>query len=173
FRSELEAEMPEGFQAVNSYGTTEAGGPNVGIACPHSHDRNEMHLINEDTVLTEILDPETLAPVGPGEVGEIVITTLAKWAQPMLRYRTRDITRLVNGPCPCGRTLPSFGLTLGRRIRLDPLPPDEMALADTLLDAMARLPKKLSVDLSMHQLHHFQDGNFELRTVAADSLPPS
>ncbi|MDP6404546.1 MAG: AMP-binding protein [Alphaproteobacteria bacterium] len=117
FRSELEAEMPEGFQAVNSYGTTEAGGPNVGIACPHSHDRNEMHLINEDTVLTEILDPQTLEPVGPGGEGEIVLTTLEKEASPVVRWRTRDLVRLSENPydCPCGRRgLPLIGPIVGR-----------------------------------------------------------
>ena len=85
FRDELEAEMPDGFMTFNTYGTTEAGGPIVATSCPHSHARDEMHLINEDTVLTEILDPETFKPVGPGEVGEIVVTTLEKEGSPVVR----------------------------------------------------------------------------------------
>ena len=117
FRSELEAEMPEGFLALNSYGTTEAGGPIVANACPHSHQRNEMHLICDDTVMTEILDPKTLEPVGPGGEGEIVLTTLEKEASPVVRWRTRDLVKLSENPydCPCGRPgLPLIGPIVGR-----------------------------------------------------------
>ncbi len=115
FRDELEAEMPDGFMTFNTYGTTEAGGPIVATSCPHSHARDEMHLINEDTVLTEILDPETFKPVGPGEVGEIVVTTLEKEGSPVVRWRTRDLVRVSDRPygCECGR---KGMLTIGRII---------------------------------------------------------
>jgi phenylacetate-CoA ligase len=76
-----------------------------------------MHLINEDTVLTEILDPESLQPVGRGEVGEIVVTTLDKEASPVVRWRTRDLVRVSDRPydCPCGRRgLPRIGYLIGR-----------------------------------------------------------
>ena len=117
FREQLEAEMPAGFRAYNTYGTTEAGGPNVGTACPYSHGRDEMHLINEDTLITEILDPKTLKPVGPGEVGEIVVTTLDKEASPVVRWRTRDLVRISGKPydCECGRRgMPAIGRIIGR-----------------------------------------------------------
>ena len=117
FRAELEQEMPAGFLAHNIYGTTEAGGPVVAVSCPHSHADDEMHLINEDTILTEILDPRTLKPVAPGEVGEIVVTTLDKEASPVVRWRTRDLVRLSAKPydCPCGRHgLPRIGRIIGR-----------------------------------------------------------
>jgi phenylacetate-CoA ligase len=117
FRAELEQEMPSGFLAHNIYGTTEAGGPVVAVSCPYSHADDEMHLINEDTILTEILDPQTLDPVAPGEVGEIVVTTLDKEASPVVRWRTRDLVRLSNRPydCPCGRRgLPRIGRIIGR-----------------------------------------------------------
>lgn len=117
FREELEAEMPDGFRAYNTYGSTESGGPNVGTSCPHSHSRDEMHLINEDTILTEILDPKTLKPVGPGEVGEIVVTTLGKEASPVVRWRTRDLVRISDNPydCECGRHgFPTIGRIIGR-----------------------------------------------------------
>ena len=117
FREDLEAEYPEGFHAYNVYGTTEAGGPIVATACPHSHGRDEMHLISEDSVLTEILDPETLKPVGPGEIGEIVLTTLDKEASPVVRWRTRDLVRLSEQPydCACGRAgMPTIGRIIGR-----------------------------------------------------------
>jgi len=117
FRDELEAEMPEGFKTYNTYGSTEAGGPIVSTTCPHSHERDEMHLLNEDTLLTEILDPDTFEPVGPGEVGEIVLTTLDKQASPVVRWRTRDLVRISDKPydCACGRKgMMSIGRIIGR-----------------------------------------------------------
>ncbi len=117
FRDELEAALPDDFMTFNTYGTTEAGGPIVAASCPWSHARDEMHLINEDTVLTEILDPETLRPVGPGEVGEIVVTTLEKQGSPVVRWRTRDLVRLSEHPydCPCGRRgMRNIGRIIGR-----------------------------------------------------------
>lgn len=117
FREQMEAMMPEGFKAHNIYGTTEAGGPILGISCDHSHAADEMHLINDDSVLTEIVDPVTMEPVGPGEVGEIVITTLDKEASPVVRWRTRDLVRVSAHPydCPCGRSgFPLIGRIIGR-----------------------------------------------------------
>ncbi len=117
FRDELEAEMPAGFKTYNTYGTTEAGGPTVSSTCDHSHAHDEMHLINEDTILTEILDPDTFKPVGPGEIGEIVVTTLDKQASPVVRWRTRDLVRISDRPhdCPCGRKgMTTIGRIIGR-----------------------------------------------------------
>ncbi len=115
FREEIEAQMPPGFMAHNIYGTTEAGGPILSVSCPHSHAHDQMHLINEDSVLTEILDTRTLQPVAPGEVGEVVFTTLDKQASPLLRWRTHDLVRRAERPydCPCGRK--AYGL-IGRLI---------------------------------------------------------
>jgi len=117
FREKLEADMPAGFRAYNNYGTTESGGPNLATACPHSHGRDEMHLINEDAVITEILDPRTLKPVAPGEIGEVVVTTLDKEASPVVRWRTHDLVRLSEKPydCECGRRgMPTIGRIIGR-----------------------------------------------------------
>lgn len=117
FRDQLEAEMPPGFKAMNIYGTTEAGGPLLSISCPYSHDADEMHLINEDTIITEIVDPVTLKPVQPGEVGEVVVTTLDREGSPVVRWRTRDLVRLSDHPydCPCGRRgMPKIGRIIGR-----------------------------------------------------------
>jgi len=88
-----------GFKAFNSYGLSEMNGPGVAFECA---EQNGMHLW-EDAYLAEIIDPETLEPVAPGEVGEIVLTTLCREGMPILRYRTRDLTRFLPGECPCGR----------------------------------------------------------------------
>jgi len=117
FQDDLEAAMPAGFRVYNNYGTTESGGPIVSIPCPHSHHDDEMHFINEDTILTEILDPVSLEPVGPGEVGEVVVTTLDKEASPVVRWRTHDLVRLSQRPydCRCGRNgMPLIGRLIGR-----------------------------------------------------------
>jgi len=117
FRDELEAAMPVGFIAQNIYGSTESGGPNHAISCRHSHDADQMHLINEDTILTEVLNPETLEPVAPGETGEIVFTTLEREASPVVRWRTRDLVRLAEKPYDCGcgrRAFPLIGRIIGR-----------------------------------------------------------
>ncbi|MBI4561290.1 MAG: phenylacetate--CoA ligase, partial [Candidatus Rokubacteria bacterium] len=72
-----------------------------------------MH-VHEDHFLLEVVDPETLAPLPPGTPGELVFTTLTKEALPLLRYRTRDLSVVLPGPCPCGRTLRRIGRITGR-----------------------------------------------------------
>jgi len=67
-----------------------------------------------DYYILEVIDPETLKPSQPGEVGEMVVTTLRKEAAPLIRYRTRDLTRLVPGRCSCGNILPRHDKILGR-----------------------------------------------------------
>ncbi|NOY65005.1 MAG: phenylacetate--CoA ligase [Nitrospirae bacterium] len=96
--------------ATDNYGLSEVMGPGVAGECLQ---RNGLH-INEDHFLVEIINPDTLEPVRPGEVGELVITTLTKEALPMIRYRTRDLTRLFTEPCPCGRTFHRMSKILGR-----------------------------------------------------------
>ena len=64
--------------------------------------------------MLEILNPDTLEPVGPGEVGEMVVTTLRKEAAPLIRYRTRDLTRLITEQYPCGSVMPLHDRILGR-----------------------------------------------------------
>lgn len=117
FRNQLEAEMPDGFMSQNIYGTTEAGGPVLAISTPFTHDDDELQLVNEDTIITEILDPATLKPVSPGEVGEIVITTLCREASPVIRWRTRDLVRLSATPFDCRsgrRGMRKIGRIIGR-----------------------------------------------------------
>ncbi len=89
-----------GIAVYNSYGLSEMCGPGVAFECP---EQCGMH-IWEDQFVVEVIDPETGATLPDGEWGELVLTTLARAATPLLRYRTRDLTRIVPGPCPCGRT---------------------------------------------------------------------
>ncbi len=99
-----------GVTAVNSYGLSEMNGPGVAFECSG---QNGMHLW-EDAFLLEVLDPETLEPKAPGEVGEVVLTTLTRRAMPLIRYRTRDLAAILPGACPCGRTHRRLGRIAGR-----------------------------------------------------------
>lgn len=98
FRENLEKKL--NYKALDVYGLTEVMGPGVAIECL---EQNGLH-VAEDHFWVEILDPETHEPVPDGEWGELVITTLDKEATPVIRYRTRDITRILPGVCKCGRT---------------------------------------------------------------------
>jgi phenylacetate-CoA ligase len=88
-----------GIEAYNSYGLSEMNGPGVAFECVY---KTGLHLW-EDAYILEIIDPQTLQPLAEGETGEIVMTTLQRQATPLLRYRTRDLSHLVSGYCPCGR----------------------------------------------------------------------
>jgi phenylacetate-CoA ligase len=98
-RADIQQRM--GIKAVDIYGLSEILGPGVASECHVA--QHGLHGW-EDHFLFEIVDPETFAPKPMGEAGELVITTLSKEALPMIRYRTRDITRLSHEPCACGRT---------------------------------------------------------------------
>jgi len=89
------------IKAFDIYGLSEIIGPGVAIECPC---QDGLHIF-EDHFYPEIIDPETGKVLPDGEEGELVLTTLSKWAMPMIRYRTRDITALLPAACPCGRTL--------------------------------------------------------------------
>ena len=91
-------------------GMTEMYGPGTALDC---HVHQGLHYW-ADLFIMEILDPVTLLPVGPGEIGELVVTTLRKEAAPLIRYRTRDLTRMLPGVCPCGCTMPRHDHIMGR-----------------------------------------------------------
>ena len=99
-----------GLFATDNYGMSELMGPGVSGEC---EERCGLH-INEDYFLPEIVNPDTLETLGEGETGELLITTLTKEGIPLLRYRTRDITRIVYEPCKCGRTFARMDKIKGR-----------------------------------------------------------
>ena len=98
------------MKALNSYGLSEVLGPGVSCECL---EQNGLH-INEDHFLTEVIDPETGRTLKNGEKGELVFTSLTKEAFPVLRYRTKDISYLIDEPCPCGKTLIKMAKPVGR-----------------------------------------------------------
>jgi phenylacetate-CoA ligase len=97
----LRIEAEAGIKAYDIYGLSEIIGPGVASECSEQHG---LHIF-EDHFYPEIVDPDSGAVLPDGETGELVLTTLSKQAMPMIRYRTRDITNIINEPCPCGRTI--------------------------------------------------------------------
>ena len=107
-RDEIESRL--GILALNVYGLSEVIGPGVAVECPR---KQGLH-ISEDHFIAEIVDPQTGEPVPGGEMGELVLTCVTKEALPLLRYRTRDRTRLFREPCSCGRTTVRMDRIVGR-----------------------------------------------------------
>lgn len=107
-RKEIESKLK--LRAIDIYGLSEVIGPGVSCECEH---QSGMH-VNEDHFIPEIIDPETLRPLPPGELGELVFSTVTKEGIPILRYRTRDLTRLNYDTCSCGRTLVRMEKCTGR-----------------------------------------------------------
>ncbi len=107
-RDEIERRM--GIKAMENYGLTELCGPGVAFDCEV---QDGLH-INEDHFLAEIVDPVTFEPLPLGEKGELIFTSLQRRAMPMLRYRTKDITRFRRETCSCGRTLLKMDKLSGR-----------------------------------------------------------
>ena len=99
-----------GIELYDIYGLTEIYGPGIGINCP---DQTGMHIF-DDYLYTEIINPETGEVLPDGEEGEIVITTLVKEGAPLIRFRTHDLSRIIPGECPCGRTYPRLDTIKGR-----------------------------------------------------------
>lgn len=103
-------ELALGIKAIDIYGLSEVMGPGVASECSEQHG---LHVF-EDHFLVEIVDPQTFLPVPDGEYGEVVFTTLTKQGIPVIRYRTRDISRIIPGTCACGRTFRRIERVTGR-----------------------------------------------------------
>jgi len=99
-----------GIELYDIYGLTEIYGPGIGINCPQ---QTGMHVF-DDYLYIEIIDPQTGEVLPDGEQGEIVITTLVKEGAPLIRFRTHDLSRILPGPCPCGRREPRLDTIIGR-----------------------------------------------------------
>jgi phenylacetate-CoA ligase len=99
-----------GLESFDVYGLTELYGPGMGIDC---REHVGIHYW-DDYFIVELIDPDSGEPAAPGTVGELVVTTLRKEALPLVRYRTRDLTRLLPEPCPCGSPYPRFDRLIGR-----------------------------------------------------------
>lgn len=110
-RDKIETAWGGAYDACDIYGLSEIIGPGVAAECREN--KGGMHVM-EDHFYPEIVDPFTGDPVPDGEAGELVLTTLTKQAQPVLRYRTGDVTRLLGEGCPCGRTTRRIGRLEGR-----------------------------------------------------------
>lgn len=107
-RKEIEEKL--GIQVFDIYGLSDVMGPGVACECEKQHG---LHVC-EDQFIIEIVDPKTLKPVPDGEWGEVVFTTLCKDCSPLVRYRTRDISRIIVGECECGRTFRRMDRIAGR-----------------------------------------------------------
>ncbi len=149
-------------------GLTELYGPGTGLDCIH---HQGIHYW-ADYYIMELLNPETLEPVVDGEVGEMVYTTLRKEAAPLIRYRSRDLTRLIPGKCPCGSVLPRHDKITGRS--------DDMFIVRAVNVYPSHIDEILSKESSVgseYQIHlfHREDGKdyMLLKVERAEGRNPS
>lgn len=149
---------------IQNYGLNELG--IVAARC----EAGRYHVHSEHCIV-EIVDYDGRR-CGPGESGRIVVTGLSNLAMPLIRYDTDDVAEVAEGPCPCGRTLPSFGRIVGRYSRIAYLPEGTLGYVGALRDALEQMPADLVADLRQFQVHQFRDGRFELRLRAVAPLDP-
>jgi len=157
--------IAEGFAVPlrQNYGLNEVG--LVAARC----EAGRYH-VHAEHCLVEIVDDRGRA-CAPGESGRILVTALRNLAMPLIRYDSDDMARSVSGPCPCGRTLPSFGEVEGRYSRIAYLPAGTLGLVGAVRGALEDMPAELSTNLRRFQMHQFKDNSFELRLAVAAPLP--
>ena len=172
-----------GVKAYNSYGISEMMGPGVAFEC---QEQNGLH-IWEDYFIVEIIDPVTLEPLPDGELGELVLTTINREAMPLLRYRTRDLTRILPGDCPCGRHHKRLARLQGRSddmmilkgVNIFPIQIEKILLKfkELSTDYLITLETKvngdtMTIDVELSQL--FTDGELGelvLTTINREAMP--
>jgi phenylacetate-CoA ligase len=163
-----------GIETFDIYGFTELYGPGTGIDC-RVHEG--IHYW-DDYYAVEVIDPDTGAVLPAGEDGELVVTTLRKQAQPLVRYRTHDLSRLIAEPCPCGSPYPRIARIAGRsddmfKVRGVPVYPGQI---DTVLSGFEALSSEYQVVLTREDgrerflVRVETDGEAELSTRVADAL---
>jgi phenylacetate-CoA ligase len=160
-RGRVETTM--GVPVAQAYGLNEIGMVAARCAAGRYHVHAE-HCIVE-------IDDDDGRPAPAGTTGRVVVTGLKNPAMPLLRYDTGDLAEAVDGPCPCGRTLPSFGAIQGRYSRIAQLPEGTAPLVRTFREKVSHLPVAALVGLRQFQLHQSRDTSFELRLVTAGEPP--
>jgi len=154
-----------GIPVHQDYGVNEVGLIAMRCAAGRYH-------VHAEHCYVEIVDGQG-RPCPPGVTGRIVVTALRNPAMPLIRYDTDDMAEVLDGPCPCGRTLPSFGNLIGRYRRYVCLPEGAFKLFRVLRSAVNGLPGEVTHDLRQFQVHQYRDGRFELRVLVAGPLPPA
>ena len=152
-----------GAPAHQIYGLSE-----FGLAATRC-DAGRYH-VHREHCMVEIVDEQGRA-CAPGEVGRIVMTGLANFAMPLIRYDTGDLAEATAGACPCNRTLPSFGEIVGRYSRIAYLPSGTMGPVLALRETIESMPMEIMQSLREFQIHQYADKRMELRLVAKSPLP--
>ena len=169
---QLTPEMRQRVERVFKSTVLETYGFNeIGIVANRCLEGGRFH-VNAEHCLVEIVDAEG-NPCPPGQRGHLLATGLMNPAMPLLRYDSGDLAEPVEGPCPCGRTLPSFGAIHGRYRRIANLPGDTFKYWAALRRALGDMPDDLSKHLRQYQVHQYRDGRYELRLVVAGDLAPA
>ena len=157
------AERCFGVPIQQNYGLNEFG--LVAVRC----EAGRYH-VHSEHCLVEIVDADGRA-VAAGETGRLIVTTLSNLAMPLLRYDADDLAVAADGPCACGRTLPSFADIVGRFSQFASLPEGSFVMFETMRLAIQKAPAEQIRDLRQFQLHQFRDGRYELRLLARARLP--
>jgi phenylacetate-CoA ligase len=155
-----------GVEVHANYGLNEVG--IVATRCPEG---GRYH-VHAEHCLVEIVNDDGAA-VRPGASGRLLVTALKNPVMPLIRYDTGDIAESVEGPCPCGRTLPAFAGIRGRYRRMAFLPSGTWGYWVATQEALERAPPEETASLRQYQLHQYRDGRFELRVIAVAPLPAS
>ena len=147
-----------------AYGMNEVG--MMATRCPEG----QRYHVHSEHCLLEIVDAEG-KPCRPGDYGRVLVTVLTNMAMPLIRYDTGDMAQALDGPCPCGRTLPAIGEVLGRYTHIAPVAASVRGPVNALRGALESLPPELSAKLRKYQVHHRRNGDFELRLVVTGTPP--
>lgn len=126
--------------------------------------------VNTEHCLVEVVDLDG-RPAAPGTSGRIVVTALSNRAMPLIRYDTDDMATVLEGDCPCGRSLPSFGGIVGRYSRIAYLPEGTLGHVGALREALETMPQELVRNLRQFQVHQYRNGHFEMRLCTVGALP--
>lgn len=152
-----------GVTVGQDYGLNEIGI----VACRCDAGRYHIHA---EHCLTEIVHDDG-RPCAPGETGKLLVTGLRNLAMPLVRYDTGDVAEAVEGPCACGRTLPSFGRILGRYRSWNDAPPGTAARLQLVTGTIQGMDAALIKPVRQYQLHQDRRDTFELRVIADGKLP--